>query len=305
MNMPFFKNLSFIKSFLLSTGCLMLFFSCNKPIANFTTDSAEYVAPADVSFINNSKNAVSYKWDFGDGNFSEEFSPVHAYKTSGNYLVKLTAFEKNKSMLIQKRLMITPPKECLVEIETSLGTMIIQLFDATPQHRDNFLKLAEEGYFNDLLFHRVINGFMIQGGDPNSKNAKPGQQLGMGGPGYTIPAEFVDSLFHVKGAIAAARQGDQVNPQKRSSGSQFYIVQGKPLSKEEIDMMEIRKGIRYTLEQREAYQTSGGTPFLDRDYTVFGKVVKGLEIIDEIASQPTAPGDRPVNDIRMKVRIIK
>jgi peptidyl-prolyl cis-trans isomerase B (cyclophilin B) len=183
--------------------------------------------------------------------------------------------------------------------------MTLKLSDETPQHRDNFIKLAEEGYYDGLIFHRVINGFMIQGGDPNSRNAAPGAQLGSGGPGYQVPAEFVDDLVHVKGAIAAARTGDNVNPQKMSSGSQFYIVHGKPMTEQELTMMESRKGIRYTPAQREAYLTHGGTPFLDRDYTVFGQVIEGLEVIDKIAASATDRGDRPKEDITMKIVVIK
>jgi peptidyl-prolyl cis-trans isomerase B (cyclophilin B) len=183
--------------------------------------------------------------------------------------------------------------------------MTVWLYDATPKHRDNFLKLAEQGYFDDLLFHRVINGFMIQGGDPNSRNAKPNQQLGSGGPGYTIPAEFVDSLVHKKGALAAARTGDQVNPEKKSSGSQFYIVQGRAVTADELDMIESRKGFRYSKEQRDTYMAAGGTPFLDRDYTVFGEVIEGLDVIDKIASVATLPGDRPKVDVRMKIKPVK
>jgi peptidyl-prolyl cis-trans isomerase B (cyclophilin B) len=283
----------------------VFFVSCSKPVADFIIAGDKPVAPAAIKFENTSKDADTYHWDFGDGATSTESSPSHVYRASGNYSVKLKATKGGKTTVAEKSLMITAPIECLVELETDFGTMTIQLSNATPHHRDNFVKLAEEGFFDGLLFHRVIEGFMIQGGDPASKNARPGQQLGSGGPGYTVPAEFVDSLVHIKGAIAAARQGDQVNPEKKSSGSQFYIVQGKPLSKEEIDMMENRKGIRYTKEQRDAYMSLGGTPFLDRDYTVFGKVVKGLDVIDKIAAVETLPGDRPKSDVKMKVRVIK
>jgi peptidyl-prolyl cis-trans isomerase B (cyclophilin B) len=279
--------------------------SCGKPLALFTYNMEKDVAPAKVSFTNQSKDADAYEWHFGDGTASSEASPVHVYKASGNYTVTLKANKGAKSTIAEQKIMVTAPIECLVEIETDLGTMTVQLSNATPQHRDNFVKLAEEGYFDGLLFHRVINGFMIQGGDPNSRDAKPNQPLGMGGPGYTVPAEFVDSLYHVKGALAAARQGDNVNPEKKSSGSQFYIVQGKPLSKEELDMMEARKGIRYTKEQRDTYMTLGGTPFLDRDYTVFGKVIKGLDVIDKIAAVQTGAGDRPQQDVKMKMKVIK
>ncbi len=290
-----------------TTAFLLSFFlaSCSKPIANFTYQLEKNQAPAAVIFLNASKNAESYEWDFGDGAKSSAPNPVHEYKSSGNYAVKLTAIQGKKSTTSEQRIMITAPTECLVEIETEYGTMTIQLSNATPQHRDNFIKLAEEGFYDGTLFHRVIKGFMIQGGDPLSRNPQPGARIGTGGPGYTIPAEFVDSLYHVKGAIAAARQGDAVNPEKRSSGSQFYIVQGKTFSDEELATVESRKGFRYTREQREAYKTIGGTPFLDGDYTVFGKVIKGLEVIDKIASVETNPGDRPKKDVKMKVRVIK
>ena len=198
---------------------------------------------------------------------------------------------------------ITAPERCLVEIETDFGTMTAELYNSTPKHRDNFIKLAEEGYYNDLLFHRVINGFMIQGGDPNSRNAPAGQMLGSGGPNYQIPAEFVDTLAHVKGALAAARTN---NPEKKSSGSQFYIVQGGgPVNEQMLNQIEASKGFHYTPEQREQYQSLGGTPFLDRDYTVFGRVIKGLEVIDKIAATQTSAGDRPVKDVKMKMRVIK
>jgi len=188
-----------------------------------------------------------------------------------------------------------------VVIETEYGNMTAVLYDETPQHRDNFIKLANEGFYDDLLFHRIIKGFMIQGGDPDSKGAAPGQRLGMGGPGYTIPAEFVDQHVHLKGALSAARTGGPSNPEKESSGSQFYIVQGNPIQAAMLDGAFASKN--YTDEQKQAYQQVGGTPQLDRDYTVFGMVVEGLDVIDKIAAVQTAPGDRPVQDVKMKVRV--
>ena len=195
--------------------------------------------------------------------------------------------------------------EQVVQIITDFGTMKIKLYNQTPQHRDNFLKLASSGYFNDLLFHRVIKGFMIQGGDPDSKGAPAGKPLGNGGPDYTIPAEFVPTLFHKKGALAAARQGDGVNPLKASSGSQFYIVQGKTYTDEELTMMEKRYNTIWTPEERTAYKTVGGTPMLDKSYTVFGEVIEGMEVIDKIAAVKTAQGDRPLTDVKMTVKVIK
>jgi cyclophilin family peptidyl-prolyl cis-trans isomerase len=173
-----------------------------------------------------------------------------------------TAQEKKKEL---------PKTDYVITITTEFGTMTALLYDATPLHKANFIKLASEGYYNGTTFHRVIKDFMIQGGDPNSKDSIPYND-GQGGPKYTVPAEFVPTLKHVKGAIAAARMGDQVNPQKASSGSQFYIV-----------------------------HNATGTPFLDGSYTVFGQVIKGLEVIDKIADQPKGQADRPTKNITMTV----
>lgn len=192
--------------------------------------------------------------------------------------------------------------EATVLIETSIGNIKVKLFDSTPEHKKNFLKLAKEGYFNGTLFHRVIPGFMIQGGDPDSKNAQPGQPLGGGGPGYTIPAEI--GAKHFRGALSAARQGDQVNPEKRSSGSQFYIVQNGPIPQQQLDMIIQQKGLQYTPEERDHYLKVGGYPPLDGDYTVFGEVVEGLEVVDKIASVQCDPHDRPLQDIAMKVKVL-
>ncbi|HHI87789.1 MAG TPA: peptidylprolyl isomerase [Candidatus Cloacimonetes bacterium] len=184
-----------------------------------------------------------------------------------------------------------------VILHTNYGDMRIMLYNETPKHRDNFLKLAKESYYDSTLFHRVISGFMIQGGDPDSKNAGKNTRLGAGGPGYTIPAEFRKELIHKKGALAAARQGDRFNPQKRSSGSQFYIVVGRKWTADEIDMIEQQKGFKYTDEQREIYMTFGGYPFLDREYTVYGEVVEGLDVVVAISVVDTNPADRPLEDV--------
>ncbi len=192
-----------------------------------------------------------------------------------------------------------------VKIETSMGDMVVKLYNETPNHRDNFLKLVKDGTYNDLLFHRVIKNFMIQGGDPNSRNAKPGQMLGDGGLGYTVPAEFVPELFHKKGALAAARQGDDVNPNKESSSCQFYIVQGETWNADRLKLVEQRMGKSFTKEQAEVYATIGGTPFLDGDYTVFGEVVDGLEVIDKIAEAQGDYMNRPLEDVKMKMTILK
>lgn len=197
-------------------------------------------------------------------------------------------------------------KKSIVQIHTKYGNILVELYNGTPQHKANFLKLVKEGFYDGTLFHRVIKEFMVQGGDPDSKNAKPGAQLGTGGPGYTIPAEInAKKYFHKRGALAAARQGDRVNPERKSSGSQFYIVQGKKYTEDQLKQMSISTHHQFTPEEIEAYTTVGGVPFLDGQYTVFGQVIKGMDVIDEIASQKTDNADRPLEDISVTMKIIK
>ena len=196
-------------------------------------------------------------------------------------------------------------EEQLIKIATVQGNMIIKLYNQTPAHRDNMIKLIEEGFYDGQLFHRVIRDFMIQGGDPHSVNADKGQQLGQGGPGYTIPAEFNDLLFHKKGALAAARKGDRSNPEKASSGSQFYLVQGRVFTGDMIKMMEQDRPKAFSPEAVQAYTTIGGTPHLDGGYTVFGEVIEGLEVIDRIAAMPRDSNDRPIEDVVYNISLIK
>ena len=243
-----------------------------------------------------------------------------------------------------------------IKIKTTEGDIIVRLYDETPLHRDNFIKLASEGYFDGTLFHRIIKDFMIQGGDPDSKNAPAGKNLGAGGPDYTIPAEFVyPQLFHKRGALSAARLGDEVNPNRESSGSQFYIVWGKTFKSQELKQLERqmamqqeqtvfnqiaqeykaeimnlrrnkdRAGLQalqeklvvdskekckemgipeFTGEQVETYTKIGGTPYLDNQYTVFGEVESGLDVVEKIQNCETARNDRPKTDISMTVEVI-
>lgn len=192
--------------------------------------------------------------------------------------------------------------ERLVEISTDFGVMKVKLYNSTPRHRDNFLKLAEEGFYDGTLFHRVIAGFMIQGGDPDSKTAEPGQRLGQGGPGYTVPAEIRRGNIHKKGALSAARLSDAVNPRRESSGSQFYIVEGNKFTSENFSAFETNR--TYSAAEKQAYFDVGGYPGLDGQYTVFGEVIEGLGIIDEIARVRKDPNDRPLEDISMTVRVL-
>ena len=186
-----------------------------------------------------------------------------------------------------------------VLLKTTMGDIVIALYNDTPQHKANFLKLVNEKFYDGVLFHRIIKGFMIQGGDPDSKTAKPGQHLGSGDVGYTIPAEFVPAHIHKRGAVAAARMGDNVNPQKASSGCQFYIVDGTVYDNNKLDMIAARTGKTFTPEQYQAYTTEGGAPFLDGDYTVFGEVVRGMIVVDKIAAQKKDGADRPLEDIKI------
>jgi len=243
-----------------------------------------------------------------------------------------------------------------VLISTTYGDMTIELYNETPLHRDNFIKLAKEGFYDGLIFHRVINHFMIQGGDPNSRDAVPGKRLGGGGPGYQIPAEFNSKFYHKKGALAAARQGDRTNPEKKSSGSQFYIIHGTVYTPGQLDTIEMKMnaGLKQSILQKcykgaeeelnkyreendeqtfmkrvaeiraeadsayeaadkviipenrkKDYTTIGGYPSLDENYTVFGQVVEGLDVIDKIAAVKTDRYDRPLENIVMEVKVIE
>jgi peptidyl-prolyl cis-trans isomerase B (cyclophilin B) len=197
-----------------------------------------------------------------------------------------------------------------IEMVTNEGVIVLRLSDSTPIHRDNFLRLVKAHYFDSLLFHRVIKNFVIQGGDPKSKHAGSGEVLGDSSLPYTLPAEFHLTLFHKRGVLAAARESDDINPDRRSSSTQFYIVQGKTYTDAGLDSVEIKRLKRKIPEdQREVYKTLGGTPFLDQQYTIFGEVVDGMATVDKIASQTTSKGEdlnRPINDVRIiRVKLVK
>lgn len=205
-------------------------------------------------------------------------------------------------------------KSTVVLIETSMGNLKVKLYNETPLHRDNFIKLVEEDFYDGVLFHRVIKDFMIQAGDPNSKTCSADDRLGAGDLGYKLPAEICfPQLYHKRGALAAARQADVVNPEKQSSASQFYIVEGRTFSDDELNMFEERvrqatgnADFKYSDEQRITYKTFGGTPHLDGQYTVFGEVIEGYDLITKIANVPTKAADRPVEDIKiLNVRVVR
>jgi len=196
--------------------------------------------------------------------------------------------------------------ETNIIIKTDSGEIKILLYSETPLHKENFLKLIEDGYYDGMIFHRLIKNFMIQGGDPNSKNAVKGEMLGQGGPGYTIPSEINPKYYHKKGALAAARKGDQVNPSRSSSGSQFYIIQGSVFTKEQLKFMEeSHKHASFTPKEIEDYTQSGGSPHLDGAYTVFGEVTEGLSVLEGLMKSPVDAYDRPINDIHFTITIAK
>ena len=231
----------------------------------------------------------------------------------GFTLINANAQTKKTTAIAKKPITVvkpTPKKstEKLVEITTEFGVMIARLYDSTPLHRDNFIKLVQSKFYDSLLFHRVIKNFMIQGGDPTSKNADSTAVLGGGAaPGERIPAEFRPNFFHKKGALAAARDG---NTEKASSNCQFYIVQGNKIDTAQLSQVYNQSvkannpNFIYTKQQKEIYQRIGGTPFLDQNYTVFGEVISGLNVLDKIAAMPTKPGDRPVKNVLMKIRLL-
>ena len=198
-----------------------------------------------------------------------------------------------------------------VRIQTTLGDIVVRLYDATPIHRDNFLKLAREGYYDGTLFHRVIKGFMIQGGDPDSKNAPAGKMLGEGDTGYTLEAEIRPGLYHKRGALAAAREGDDTNPERRSSGSQFYIVWGRAFSPRQMEYLVDKMKAEHpetgglTEMQQHLYSTLGGTPHLDGTYTVFGEVEQGLDVVEKIQAVATDSNDRPLEDIAILSTVVE
>ena len=286
-------------SLLVLIPLFIAFASCNRTVAKFSyPEKAE--ASRTLAFENTSENAEGYEWDFGDGNTSTEMSPTHSYEKPGDYTVLLKATRKKKVAEQSILLKVKERSISYIAIETNFGTMKLKLYNSTPKHRDNILKLAKEGFYDDLLFHRVIDGFMVQGGDPNSRGAKANTRLGSGGPGYLVDHEI--GAVHVKGALAAARTN---NPKKQSSGSQFYIVHGKEVTEKMLNQLESRNKIKYTAEQRAAYIEMGGTPFLDAQYTVYGEIVEGMDVLDKIAAVKTKPGDRPASNVSMKIRVIK
>jgi cyclophilin family peptidyl-prolyl cis-trans isomerase len=289
------KNLAFMC--ILTT---ILLSSCAKPVVDFVTKGEGVQVPAKVRFENTTLSAERFEWDFGDGHSSNEVSPSHRYITSGKYTVSLTAYKKGKKQTTKKQVSLSSPENCLVELSTSLGDITLLLYDATPRHREHFLDMAQKGIIDSTLFHRVINGFMIQGGDLATKpklDAETRKRDLLFSQAKLYP-ELVDTLIHEKGALAAARMPDNINPQKLSSPTQFYIVHGTTLNE---SMINKNAGTNTALSKEliQRYLKNGGSPQLDGEYTIFGKVIYGIEVVDKIANTPTNQDDKPIKDIKI------
>lgn len=278
---------------------LALLFSCGTPEANFSADYATGEEnPTTLTFTNLSSNSDSYTWYFGDGTTSDVESPTHEFQVFGNVMVVLEARKGTSVTRDTNYVNIPEPPRKKVMIETPMGNMVAELFNTTPVHRENFLKLVSSGFYDGLLFHRIMDNFMVQGGDPDSRDATPGQPLGLGDPGYTLQPEIRE--LHYKGALAAARKPTQME----SSGSQFYIVEGKPYSSIELANVGSQYGITYNEAHKKKYADVGGTPFLDNQYTVFGQIIKGIEVLDDLSIVSVDGANRPLEDLRMKITVV-
>lgn len=277
------------------------FCSCGGPKAGFTSPDDQLIAPVTLHFTNESSQAASYFWDCGNGETSDDISPECRYFSSGRYKVTLKAIKGKDTSILSKDISVFPPPDCRIVMVTNYGPVVFRLFNETPLHRDHFIKLAESGFYEGISFHRLIPGFVIQGGDPATKKDQKGTKdnLNIG-----ISAEIHTQAFHTKGALAAARTNDEVNPKKESSSSQFYIVLGRPVNDEQLSIFAGQKNVYYNKEISEKYRTLGGTPQLDMEYTVFGEVIGGLENIDAMALVPTDAGDRPKSEIVIEKMIV-
>jgi len=259
--------------------------SCSRPVAYFTVSEFRQL-PAELDFSNSSQNAISYRWYIDNQQVSEEEDMTYLFLHSGRYTVRLEATDGKKTDDLSKELVLAPPDDCIVWMETSKGNMAFRLLEATPIHRNNFLAKVESGYYRNKLFHRVIGGFMIQGGRSQEGIASE-----------TIQAEIQANNVHTRGALSAARMPDAMNPQKESSDVEFFIVQGRKMDEEALLNMASEKLLDYTHLQIAAYLQRGGTPQLDMEYTVFGYLIYGDQVIDRIASAKTDINDKPIEDI--------
>lgn len=281
-----------MKNTLVTLFLVTTLLSCSKPIADFTIQSDSLSAPTVVNFTNKSVGAENYSWSIDGAVMTDSTNLEHLFLSSGRYAIELSAITGQKQNRLTKEVIIDAPKECLVYMQTNLGDLIFSLSELTPNHRDNFLKLVDESFYEGVLFHRVINGFMIQGGNGRTRQGKSKKEAE-----YLIDQEIDNTLVHTQGALAAARMPDDVNPSKASSGSQFYIVSGRAITEESLENMEAGKLFEYTKDQKEAYVSEGGAPQLDGEYTVFGRLLKGYDTLNKISKVKTDNRDKPIEDV--------
>ncbi len=273
-------------------GCCVLFIQCAKPVAVFDVDKHQDVIPAQLTFSNKSKASESYIWKVNGEVVSTNETLDHCFYDSGKHHVVLLAQAGTKVDSVSKELILRPPGNCMVLMKTSLGDLVMELSELTPVHLDNFVRNVESGYYVGLQFHRVISNFMVQGGD--NKTRKSGRKFD---EPEEIDSEILTSLHHVRGALAAARMPNEMNPDKRSSGSQFYIVDGAEMDEKKLKRIRAEKLFEYTEDQIQSYYDLGGAPQLDGEYTIFGRLVRGFDTLDKIASTKTDKFDKPLEPV--------
>lgn len=277
---------------------LWLFFiiSCASPSASFEVGVYEPIVPVSIMLKNTSEDADSCYWDFGNGFSSSDVHPDVRYMFSGSYTITLKTFRGKKSSVYTEKIHLNAPDKCLINMETNYGHMTFELFNETPVHRDHFLSLIHKGYYEGIHFHRVIRGFVVQAGDEKTRSRKKSHYDIKEG---TLPSEIVEGMYHTRGALAMARQPDQVNPEKKSSSTQFYIVHGGPVSEGTLEDYEIEKDILYPEEIKKLYKNPGGSPQLDKEYTIFGHLIDGYDVLDKIAQASTDTQDKPISIIEI------
>lgn len=280
-----------MKKFGLLLFCSLFLFQCKAPLASFNKSGLTSEIGSKVFIENHSKNAERYIWTVNDSIKVESVNLEHIFYSSGRHKIQLEAFKGTNSSRTTSELFVNVPDDCLVKINTNKGSMVFKLLEDTPLHLKNFTKLIESGYYNGLIFHRVIDGFMIQAGGQGKRKTNVDEKVA------EIPQEINTKYLHYKGALAAARMPDDVNPKKSSSGGQFYIVHGRPLTAKQIKDNEAKRIEDYSEEQKAKYLQLGGAPQLDGEYTVLGYMLSGFDVLDKIATVKTDKSDKPINEV--------
>ncbi len=281
-----------MRVFIIGLALCTIISACSKPISHFRALGTDRTAPSTIDFENLSKGADAYMWLIDSQPVSDSSTLSHMFLSSGRHTIELISKSGSKESISKQDIFIEAPEQCLVYMMTNYGPLLLSLSDITPGHRDNFSDLVESGFYNGIQFHRVINGFMIQAGDETTN--PPSQKIRHKAE---IKAEINTDLFHYKGALAAARQPDSVNPEKASSGTQFYIVEGQTISQKSMDQFANSKAFDYTKAEMQRYIDEGGSPQLDGEYTVFGHLVEGYDTLDKISNVDTDRRDKPTDPV--------